>query len=973
MTRACDLIVSGGLFALLLFTPFAFGAVHPWAYIAMESAIFLLAAVALAKLIYLRHWPSPMGPWIGRLALPLGLFVGLLCCQVLPLPPPLINLLSPESYRLYQTSLPGWPDTLAYAELVNAAPNRPVQARLLPTLEELRRAPAGRDPAAETKRSATASWQGVNIGFPKSWRPLSIAPSLTFTDLNKFLAYGALFFLLLLYPFGDRGSANGQVEHTFLRSLVLVLLAGASSVALVGVVQHFAGNGKILWHFVPYDWAGPATGSLQRASGPFVNPDHFANYLALIFPLAVALAVNPRAWFAPRLAGAARLYCAVAAGIIFMALLVSLSRFGWLSALLGLILLKFWSRQSRSAERIIYLRKRTLMSAAYGATAIVAGLFMTLWLIGPQARQAIDQRLADGFTGDGTLTTRLSLWHDTLPMIRDFPWLGVGLGTWSELFPRYQRSSPTEVYFREAHNDFVELLAETGVIGFALLGLFFFRGGRMILASLQAAPAQLRVVLAPALAGLAIMLAHECFDFSLQIPANALLFTVLLGVAIRLAARLHAPQTGREVAMSVWLPASGIALATILIALSFTQDWLPYPYNLRAPLSVAEAAERIERHPAQAAGHALLATLIADRAPLNRQIDEYAIAAQLQPADPRLRDLYAGALLRAGRREQGLNEIRRSVALAPALERHFYLDEKILPFLAADERQAIAEGFHQAIARGDLPATDHLARFYERTGQPLEQAKLLEAASARAAATGGKSALLLKAAQSYVAANQPAKAETLLKQVIADDPKDPRSYQGLIRSIYAPQGERQQIAATLAQARDNRVDVVPLYLSLAEALHGMNASGEIAPALQSAADGIALAATRGGQVLPLYLALAETAQRVGARASEQQALEKALELRPNAAELLYRLGQLYLIASRHDRAAYVFKRLSEVAPQTAAAYFQLGRAEEGRFDFAQADKAYARAVQLEPENPNYVKQYSSFKARLAQNLPPGER
>ena len=116
MIRFCDLVVSGGVFFLLLFTPFAFGAVHPWAFIVMESAIFITVSVALVKVIYLGHWSTTVGLWLPRLAIPLALFIGLVLLQLLPLPPALIAVLSPNSYALFQTSLPGWPENTPYVE-----------------------------------------------------------------------------------------------------------------------------------------------------------------------------------------------------------------------------------------------------------------------------------------------------------------------------------------------------------------------------------------------------------------------------------------------------------------------------------------------------------------------------------------------------------------------------------------------------------------------------------------------------------------------------------------------------------------------------------------------------------------------------------------------------------------------------------------------------------------------------------------
>ena len=301
------------------------------------------------------------------------------------------------------------------------------------------------------------------------------------------------------------------------------------------------------------------------------------------------------------------------------------------------------------------------------------------------------------------------------------------------------------------------------------------------------------------------------------------------------------------------------------------------------------------------------------------------------------------------------------------MTRHFYLDEKLSPFLLSDEKRAIESGFQQASARGDLPAMENLALFYQRTGQWLEQAKLFETMRTQATDAQAKTEFALKAAQSYLAANQPAKAEELLRNVVSLQPTDPRPYQALAVSVYAPRGKREQIAAVIAEGIDNQADAFPLYLALAEAMKQTGAAEVASQALKNAAESIA-AAARGENVLPLYLSLAETARRVGLPEREQLALERALELRPYASEILQPLGDLYLDRRRYDRAAFVFKRLTDLRPTSAASFYQLGLAAEGRYDFSAADAAYSRAAELAPDNKDFRGRRDQFKQKLAASL-----
>src|SRR5919109_5167342 len=121
MPRYCDRLFIGGLVFLILFTPFAIGSVHPPVYSFMEAIVFALVIVWMIKRAILArehgsgsrlHAPCSMLPYASRLtplALPLALFIALCFFQMLPLPPSLLKIISPQTYEAYTQILPGWP------------------------------------------------------------------------------------------------------------------------------------------------------------------------------------------------------------------------------------------------------------------------------------------------------------------------------------------------------------------------------------------------------------------------------------------------------------------------------------------------------------------------------------------------------------------------------------------------------------------------------------------------------------------------------------------------------------------------------------------------------------------------------------------------------------------------------------------------------------------------------------------------
>lgn len=523
----CDRLVSAGIVCLIGFTPLAFGAVHPWAFCLMEAVIFLLLALWMAKLLLKRDWVV-----MPRAAAPMMLVIAVIAFQLVRLPLPVVRMLSPATSAIYVKALADWPDNAQVELSAHVSPRLVQNVAVLPTVEEVRQgAPVPFGPTTEgnipDQDSSGPSKRAINVSArysSRSW-PLSIAPSLTRTALLKLLAYAGLFLLVVKYPFGRSGIDD---ERRFCRLVVVAALSTGLVVAVVALLQWSWWNGKLFGFFVPYDW-GTARPEIRHSGGPFVDPDHLANYLAMIFPLALAGAIWRNAIMPGSWRVAFRILCSAGVIIMWSALLLSLSRAGWIGALVGCVVL----------VSIVRLRFENVPAGcliepvkAPALVAAVAGLFavtiIALLLIGSGGRSRLDSRLEETLVHETSLGERVVLWEDSLGMVRDFPVLGVGLGCWSELFPHYHRPPWRSGRFVETHNDYLQLATETGLAGFALLAWFFFHSLLRLFARDRLIAPSVRMTFAALVAGVAATAAHEFFDFNLQIPANALLFTVIL-------------------------------------------------------------------------------------------------------------------------------------------------------------------------------------------------------------------------------------------------------------------------------------------------------------------------------------------------------------------------------------------------------------------------------------------------------------
>lgn len=315
---------------------------------------------------------------------------------------------------------------------------------------------------------------------------------------------------------------------------------------------------------------------------PYLNKNHFANYLAMTLPVTLALAclrLNRSAlftvrgfrskvlWFSSK--EAAGFFMLLGCLILqFAAFLYPASRGAFLGLLAGMT----------SFGLLIFLRfKRkaaALFLAGFLALVIGIGLFQAKPLVSKL------QALKGGHSEDLALKFRLSNWEGTFRMFLDFPIVGVGAGGFHYLFPKYkslpEHSSVTQVRFYHAENELLEALAEGGVAGTALLVLL----GAVLLVRFLKKWRQMESMtfrwmtlgMAAACVG---MLAQSMVDFALHIPANAALFAVFGGVLAE-AGRAHpiAPEEIHHKPFAAILRPGAVIIA---VAVAFGAFYLVFP------------------------------------------------------------------------------------------------------------------------------------------------------------------------------------------------------------------------------------------------------------------------------------------------------------------------------------------------------------------------------------------------------------
>ncbi len=331
-----------------------------------------------------------------------------------------------------------------------------------------------------------------------------------------------LFFVLILAQVALRKSAYGYVtryEALQYVSYGIVLLIGAECVteegtrkifALVMIVfgacysffalaQELTSNGKIFWvHSLQFHGA---------IYGSYVNHNHYAGLMEMLVPIPFVVSMGHLFRGGKRaLVGS----CAVLmAGTIFL----SGSRGGMLAFVLEMVLFAALTFGKRRSPRI-----------ALGSMAVCVFILALLIFLGEGGRIL-------GRLGDLSPGIRLDITKDSLRMFSNRPVWGWGLGTFPTVYPSY-RSFYTNLFVNEAHNDYAQLLVETGLLGFGLMLWFLVRLYRYGLPTSRRWEFQWDgAVSLAALLGCTGILLHSFVDFNLQIPANAALFYVLCGLA----------------------------------------------------------------------------------------------------------------------------------------------------------------------------------------------------------------------------------------------------------------------------------------------------------------------------------------------------------------------------------------------------------------------------------------------------------
>ncbi len=348
---------------------------------------------------------------------------------------------------------------------------------------------------------------------PNDWMSFSINKQETLWEFFRYATY-AVFYILMVQLLKD---------GDFLKKTVKIVTFLSAFLAVFAILQYFLSEDKIYWFREVPENATPF--------GPYIYHNHFAGFMEMMFPLTLCLFLyyRPRLSFKSFREGLYELFnhpktnfhilYGFWAILIGASIFVSYSRGGIISLCLSLVFLAIMLTA-------FAVRKE-------GRTLFFLIIILILFSVGWFGWDPIFDRFERIRNADGIIQdSRLMVWKDSLNIIRDYPLTGTGFGTFVHIYPGY-RTTKGNLIFNHAHNDYLELLTDGGVVAAILIFCFlfslFYKTYQKILKRRDTFSIFLYL---GSITGIVAILVHSTTDFNMQNGANGLYFFFLAGLGV---------------------------------------------------------------------------------------------------------------------------------------------------------------------------------------------------------------------------------------------------------------------------------------------------------------------------------------------------------------------------------------------------------------------------------------------------------
>jgi putative inorganic carbon (HCO3(-)) transporter len=336
-------------------------------------------------------------------------------------------------------------------------------------------------------------------------KPLTIDVGATRIALALAVAFTAMFW-----------SARAIFARGGIRVVTRGIALTGLLLASVAIMQHATAPKLLYWHWSTVFGA---------PFGPYLNRNDFSTWLIMALPLTAGYILTRVQSHHRRggtgldieaLADGTAVWLAVAACLMSAALLTAVSR----SALTG---------AAASAGCFVWLSRnragRPGWAMLLAGAGIVLGVAVAYANLGALADR-VDETLAAGMGG------RRVIWRETWPMVRDFWLTGIGAGTYPRGMLVYQHEARGHFFFNHAHNEYLQLAAEGGVLLCVPVAVALIAGAREIGRRLRRDDTPISWLRIGAASGILAVAVQSVWDTGLRMPANAVLFALVAAIAL---------------------------------------------------------------------------------------------------------------------------------------------------------------------------------------------------------------------------------------------------------------------------------------------------------------------------------------------------------------------------------------------------------------------------------------------------------
>jgi O-antigen ligase len=367
--------------------------------------------------------------------------------------------------------------------------------------------------------AAYAAWILLQwVGVPPWLQTADRFNSLQYLLLTLML--GAAFALVLLLA---------RSERRLCWLLGTIVFAGVFQALLA--IFLFASRAEHIYLFMHYKQG-------ERAMGTFANFDHLAGFMELCISAGMGLVLahvgraeahkpnrRQRLVVALQFMMSGKMLVRLMLVIMVIALVLTRSRMGNVAFFSSLLIVGGLAMISNP-----HLRKGAfwLVLSLIVVDVVIVGQWVGIDRVVERLQNT--SMAAEHARGEESLEQRAQTPRLALAMVEARPLAGFGAGSFYTVFPRF-KSADKEAYWDHAHNDYVQIAAETGLLGLALLAsVVLMTIGRIVLLWRSHEPRFCRGLAFGSAMGICALLIHSWVDFNLQMPANALVFCVLLAV-----------------------------------------------------------------------------------------------------------------------------------------------------------------------------------------------------------------------------------------------------------------------------------------------------------------------------------------------------------------------------------------------------------------------------------------------------------